>query len=304
MSRPKRPHSTSSLRRARPLLGTIVEIAAVGPADALSSAIDAAFASIGEIQRLMSFHDAGSDVSRINSAIEGEEVPVDPHTWRVLARALELSRLSDGAFDVTTAAVLARHGFLPHRQAQCPPSPGVVYRDLELGAAYRVKWHRKGWIDLGGIAKGYAVDCAIAALQAADIAGGVVNAGGDLRCFGERQPIHVRHPAAPTELISLGWLADGAIATSSGYFAGVTAEGAQIDPLADPQRGVCVAWNASVSVLAADCMTADALTKIVRLAHADAPELLAALDAQAIVIDDESRMSVCGPEKWQWREMQ
>lgn len=257
---------------------------------------------MADIHRLMSFHDADSDVSRINAAMEGDDVSIDAHTWRVLARARELSQLSDGAFDVTTASVLTRHGFLPAGPTQCPPSPHVDYRDLELGTAHRVRWHRKGWIDLGGIAKGYAVDCAIAALQAAGTTSGVVNAGGDLRCFGDRQPIYVRHPTAPGQLISLGWLVDGAIATSSGYFAGITTDSVRIDPLVDPQRGVCVTWNGSVSVLAPDCMTADALTKIVRLVGADAPRLLAKLDAQTIVIND-SLMSIGDAETRAMEEM-
>lgn len=289
---------SSSLRRARPLLGTIVEIAATGWEATLPSAVDAAFSAIEDVQRLMSFHDERSNVSRINAALDGEEVHVHAHTWRVLTHALKLSELSHGAFDVTTAAALVRYGFLPHHGNHDESAPHVTWRDLELLDHYRVKWRRKGCIDLGGIAKGYAVDCAIEVLRASGVTSGAVNAGGDLRCFGEPQLIHVRQTTRPTELLWLGWLADGAIATSGGYFAGMRAQGEQIDPLVDPKCQSCVTWDASISALATDCMTADALTKIVRLAPALAPGLLAELDAQAIVID-EARMSSCGRQRLQ-----
>jgi hypothetical protein len=154
------------MRRARPLLGTIVDITAEGDTD-LSVAIEAAFASIEEVQRLMSFHDAKSDVSRINTAQAGDEISIDPHTFRVLCVARQLFEISGGLFDLTTASVLAANGFLPRPGKEAIPID-ASYHDLLLLPDNRVRWHRKGWIDLGGIAKGYAVDCAIAALALCD----------------------------------------------------------------------------------------------------------------------------------------
>ena len=288
------PLHSNSVRRAKPLLGTLVEIAAAGSAADLSPAVDAAFSIIEQVQRCMSFHDERSDVSRINTAGVECDVIVDPLTYRVLQRAIELGDLSGGAFDICTAAVLMDHGFLPHRQQErCVESKDASYRDIELRHDHRVRWRRKGWIDLGGIAKGFAVDCAIAALQSHGVSAGAVNAGGDLRCFGEPQPVHVRRPDAPTELIHLGWLDNAAIATSGGYFAGIHSGGRQYDPLVDPRQNTCITWDKSVSVVATDCMTADALTKVVRLAPSDAPELLSQLGAQGVVIDGE-KIGSCG----------
>lgn len=281
-----------SLRRARPLLGTLVEISASGAQQILPAAIDAAFSAVEQIQQLMSFHDENSDVSRINAAAAGCEIRVDPHTAKVLAFARQLGDLSGGAFDIATAAVLVDSAFLP-QQGHAAAAPDSSYRDLELMTGDRVCWRRKGLIDLGGIAKGYAVDCAIAALQFHGVASGVVNAGGDLRCFGESQPIHVRLPDAPTSLISLGWLSDHAIATSGGYFAGITNGKHRIDPLVDPKQRICTTWGESVSVVAADCMSADSLTKIVRLAPRHLEKILKRLNAQAIVIDGQT-MRTCG----------
>ncbi|MFI4940998.1 MAG: FAD:protein FMN transferase, partial [Burkholderiales bacterium] len=210
--------SSNSLRRARPLLGTVVEITAKGDSRGLPEAIDAAFAAIETVQRLMSFHDESSDVSRINAADPECDICVDPQTYDVLEFSRRLGDISDGAFDIATAAVLVQSGFLPRRRHAEEAPFDSTYRDLELLADHRVRWRRKGWVDLGGIAKGYAVDCAIAMLQARDVVSGLVNAGGDLRCFGESQPIYVRQPNAPTSLISPGWLSNRAIATSADYF--------------------------------------------------------------------------------------
>jgi thiamine biosynthesis lipoprotein len=279
------------MRRARPLLGTIVEVTAEGAGDALLAAIEAAFASIAKVQRLMSFHDPSSDVSRINGAAAGEAVTIDPHTSRVLCSARALSDVSDGAFDVTTAPVLVENAYLPKRSDQAMPD--ATYRDLDLLPGDRVFWRRKGWIDLGGIAKGYAVDCAVAALRAYGAAAGVVNAGGDLRCFGAPQPIHLRHPHAPMTLVHVGWLTDAALATSAGYFSGIDGAGGQIDPLVDPRQRRCVSWDASMSVAARDCTIADALTKIVRLRPDIAPEILLRCGAQALVIDHQG-LRCCG----------
>ncbi|WP_211464896.1 FAD:protein FMN transferase [Collimonas silvisoli] len=287
------PLPSNSLRRARPLLGTLVEIKIAGDPAILSEACNAAYAAIERVQQLMSFHDAGSDVSRINAADPACEICVDPHTFKVLEFAHQLGDLSAGAFDISTAAVLVDNGFLPAHRLQQSAAIDVTYRDLELLNGHRVRWQRRGCIDLGGIAKGYAVDCAIAALQSHGIASGTVNAGGDLRCFGEPQAIHVRQPDQPASLIPLGYLSNHAIATSAGYFAGIGSDKHRIDPLVDPQQRICTTWGDSVSVVAPDCMTADALTKVVRLAPIDAPAILERFNAQAIVTDGQAVRS-CG----------
>ena len=284
---------SNSLRRARPLLGTLVEIKASGACANTEEAVEAAFAAIAQVHQRMSFHDPSSDVSRINTAETYYEVAIDPQTYQVLQFARELGDLSNGTFDIATADVLVRRGFLPGDRHAAAVDSEATYQDLELLAGHRVQWRHKGQIDLGGIAKGYAVDCAITVLQSYDIDTGVVNAGGDLRCFGAAQPIHVRHPTTPTALVPLGCLSNAAIATSSGYFSGIPDDGGRIDPLVDPKLRACTTWGESVSVVAPDCMTADALTKIVRLAPERAPELLDRFKAQALIIDDQA-MRTCG----------
>lgn len=278
----------------RPLLGTFVEIRASGAERRLANAMAAAFAAIERVQRLMSFHDPQSDVSRINAARAAASVQVDALTHSVLCAARALSERSRGLFDVTMADALVRYGFLP-RPGACD-AERVTFRDLELLPRSRVRWRRKGWIDLGGIAKGFAVDCAIEALRAHRAARGVVNAGGDLRCFGAPEPIHVRSPVDTAALVRLGVLVDGAIATSADYFSERERGGQRIGALVDPRRAACVAFGRSVSVIAGTCMMADALTKIVALAPERAPARLAPLDAQALILDGEG-LRICGPSR-------
>jgi FAD:protein FMN transferase len=278
----------------RPLLGTLVEIRAGGPGSRVNDGIAAAFAAIERVQRLMSFHDADSDVSRINAAPVGREVAVDRETYCVLRCALDLGHRSDGAFDITIAPTLVAAGFLPYPRLSGPLQTSASaaqvdsarFSDLELLPAGAVRWRKKGWIDLGGIAKGYAVDVAVAALRSQGMTHGLVNAGGDLRGFGGQPwPIQIRAPDQPTMLLNAGSLCDAAIATSAGYFCSARAGSTVVAPIVDPASRRCVAWNSSISVVASHCMAADALTKVVRLAPAALPALLDHYDAQTVIVD-------------------
>src|SRR3974390_1245596 len=103
------------IRRARPLLGTLVEIraAAPGASACLHAAVDAAFAAIALVQNLMSYHESSSELSRLNRAAASQPQQVSVHTYAVLAAALRLARLSDGAFDPCIGAHLETWGYLP-----------------------------------------------------------------------------------------------------------------------------------------------------------------------------------------------
>jgi thiamine biosynthesis lipoprotein len=243
---------------------------------------------VHEVHRLMSFHDADSDVSRINRAPARQEVFVDPHTHRVLGFARRVSAACRGIFDVTIADVLMHHGYLPPVPAQVAHGVEATWADLEVLDGNRVCWNRPGRIDLGGVAKGYAVDAAVEVLHDYGLAAGIVNAGGDLRIFGAPQPVHVRLPESPGSLVALGQFSDCALATSGSYFSATGTSGLQHEPLVDRDRRICTAKRESATVIAPDCMTADALTKVVRLAPCMAPELLGQFDASAIVIQGKS----------------
>ena len=281
---------SSETRRARPLLGTLVEIAACGPAAA--AAIEAAFGEIETVHRLMSFHEDKSDVSRANRAAPGELVRVDQRTYEVLRCAQSLSRLSGGAFDITVGGRLVEAGFLPRPHGAVGFDNEACFEDLLLLPENCLTWRRHAWIDLGGIAKGYAVDRAIQVLKEVGVSSGIVNAGGDLRVFGEAQSIYIRHPENASRVLPLGAISNAAVATSSGFF---TAQ-RHIDALVEPRGGTCLKWRQGITVIAARCMIADALTKVVRLAPRRTPAILAQLNAQALVIDRRG-VRYCGQQR-------
>jgi hypothetical protein len=150
-----------SICRARPLLGTFVEIRSAGASrSAAEQAVEAAFAAIAKVQRLMSFHDADSDVSRLNREAFNHSVVVDPWTYEVLETALALHRQSMGAFDIAVAPALQELGVLPSNEGE--RDVGRIERAtsgaIELLPDNRVCFHHPATrIDLGGIAKGFAV---------------------------------------------------------------------------------------------------------------------------------------------------
>ena len=285
------------LRRARPLLGTLVEVrataATVGQAE---RALRAAFAAIARVQARLSFHEPTSDVSRLNRCAHRRAVRVHASTLTVLRRAQALHLASAGLFDIAMAPALVRGGWLPRSGPALRPTGGTA-ADIALLADRRVRFRRPLLIDLGGIAKGFAVDCAVAALRRHGVTAGAVNAGGDLRAFGpDAELVHVRLPESPGELVPLLQLRDGAVATSAHYFAQRRIRGIARAPIFHPLRRQLAGEARSVTVQAPACWLADALCKIVWLDAAAAAPLLRRYRARAWLLDaDGPRLSLASP---------
>ncbi len=269
------------IRRCRPLLGTFVEVQASGPGRTkLEAAVERAFAAVVRVERRMSYFDPKSDLSRLHRGAAYGMVEIDPWTDRVLAEAHRLSELSVGAFDVTVAGRLFREGFLPLPEGAPRPDPEATAWDIvrENG---RVHFRRPLLIDLGGIAKGFAVDRAIEALGLAGVESAVVNAGGDLRSIGPTPfRVAVRRPDAPAVAAFEVLLSNSALATSGTYFSRRDLDGAS--PLVRPVHERLVGELVSVSVVAPTCLEADALTKVVLARGPRASECLDVLDAEAV----------------------
>jgi FAD:protein FMN transferase len=275
-----RSHSSIEIRRCRPLLGTLVEIACQGsPHD-----IDCAFAAIEKVHRLMSFHDPTSDVARINRHASRRPVKVHPWTWRVLKSAQEFSRESDGVFDITMAQQLVKWDYLPRPDSRL--CSGGSWRDIALDDGYNIRFRRRMIVDLGGIAKGFAVDRAVRALKNNAVTAGIVNAGGDLRTFGSpSEVVYVRHPAEPTRIAGAVRLRERAMATSGIYFKRRKYRGKYVGPILDGRTSQSACELISVSVAAAECIVADALTKIVFALREKAAGLLAQYRADALLLE-------------------
>jgi thiamine biosynthesis lipoprotein len=225
--------------------------------DELISASNSAFLKIKLVQSLMSFHDEESELTRINRYASREPVPISSETKFVLEQALRLSEKTDGLFDITVAPKLVASNALPDHNFEL--SPTGTWRDIII-EDNEVRFTRPVLLDLGGIAKGYAVDQAINAVD--DSINITVNAGGDLRMRPWRgNQVEVRHPRSPhSEFIQIR-MKNCALATSAAYYS----ENGILIIAKDPSRSVSPDKNISVSVFAKDCLLADALTKVAYL---------------------------------------
>jgi thiamine biosynthesis lipoprotein len=236
----------TTLTRLRIALGTFVAVEAEArDAAAAERGIDSAFEAISRVERLMHPTRPGSDLAALRACAPANELKVNEWTWQVLELCQRLNQCSHGTFDPCLAT-----------------APGRM-TDLELLPGARVLPRVAMHVDLGGIAKGFAVDRAIDALRDQQCAGGLVNAGGDVAVFGARHHIFVcRGPEgaglSPGTGVAVR-LRDAALATSDtrhsarpgehrGYYHGVN-------------RDADVSGHATV--IAARAAVADALTKCV-----------------------------------------
>jgi thiamine biosynthesis lipoprotein len=239
----------------RPALGTFVEIAVDGGPDA---ALDLAFAVIDEAQARWSFQDPDSELSRLNRA-PGERVAVHRSTLRLLALARAMALGSEGAFDPTCGGELVLRGVLPDHGGPAPLARGRP-EDIELGAGW-ARLCRPVRLTLDGIAKGWAVDRAVAAMRRAGAEGGWVNAGGDLRVFGKASLL-VQRRELDGSLRNMGILRKGALASSRAGAPDPDFPGLLLAP--EGASAVPGVW----SVLATSAARADALTKVAAIADA------------------------------------
>ncbi|MBU3593353.1 FAD:protein FMN transferase [Polynucleobacter sp. 71A-WALBACH] len=267
--------------RCKPLLGTFVEIMIEDDAQS-SQALSEAFLAIEKVQSLMGFHHPDSELSQINARSYLEPVCIHPWTARVLAISKEIYLQSQGVFNCGVGHRLVEAGLLPNHFSLGDHSFGGI-EDLDFIEENLVRSQLPLCLDLGGIAKGYAVDKAIEILQAHKISVGSVNAGGDIRVFGDRaQDIQIRNPFNPHELIQIGSMQTGAIATSSLYFAKRDANSQSY--LINPLNHEHIEFEESYSVIANECVYADALTKVISITKNIHHPCLKHFSAQAIRI--------------------
>ena len=240
------------------MLGTFVEIAAAG---ATPDTIDLAFSAIARIHRLMSFHSADSDLAQMRAAAWGEPVFVAPETIAVLELCQRLWRATEGLFDVAVGASLVADGYLP----SCPSFPALKFDgttgDLEVRGDGSVICHRPMLIDLGGIAKGYAVDQACEVLLAEGAQGILVNAGGDLR-YAAGPPVEIVIRNQRGRAVDRVLLENGALASSDNSRSRCRRWTGQLKSPHRGRGGRAVASRSVTTVLSPTCTMADALTKV------------------------------------------
>lgn len=266
------------------------------------AAIDAVMAEMHRVDAAMSPYKPDSELSRINRDAERQAVPVSAELFELLQRSLEFSRISGGVFDVTYAAVGHlydyRRAVVPSDDEVARARAAVGYRGLLLDEQARtVRFAKAGMrIDLGGFAKGHAVELGAAALRRFGIAHGIVSAGGDSRIVGDRRgrpwTIGVRDPWRQGGVAAVLPLQDVAVSTSGDYERYCEVDGVRHHHLIDPRSGRSPSSVRSVTVVAGDGLTSEALSKTVFMLGADeglrVVEALAGVDA--VVVDAGGRL--------------
>lgn len=257
------------------VMGTVASVmAGSGEQDRCRSYADMALKRMREIETALSIYSPTSDLSRLNSAAGKGLIPAEGHLRVTLGLSLVYGALTHGAFDVTVGPVVKAWGFSGGRKPDKVLSASLLeekralvgYTNLVLkdGAC---GLSRSGMVvDLGGMAKGYAVDVSCRDLRKAGARNFVVNLGGNMRCYGKPEAgrpwrIGVRDPLRPAATIGRVELEDGmAVATSGNYERFVEIEGKRYAHIIDPRTGWPVSGMAGVTVVAPSAATADALS--------------------------------------------
>ena len=256
-------------------MGTVVEITLVGvDEEAANKAALQSFQEIKRIEHLMSPWIDSSDVTRINQSAGKEWGKVSPETLRVIKKAKEISELSEGGFDISVGPLtqlwrMAREKGIPPPAEELKQKLGLVnFRNVMIDQEEKVFLKKRGMsIDLGGIAKGYAVDRAFEVLRTLGYKNLIVNAGGDLRVGGSKldQPwsIGIQDPRSSEKIMATVTISDSAIATSGDYEKFFIYQGKRYHHIFNPKDGLPSDGCQSVTIICKEGMVADALATAV-----------------------------------------
>ena len=259
---------------------------------------------VAEMQRIeaqMSTYRDDSEITRINDNAARETLDISSEMAYLIERSIYFSRLSGGVFDITYASIGYAYDYRAHLQPSdetvAEKLPAIDYRHIRL-EGNRIHFDRPGVrIDLGGIAKGYAVDRSIDITRKCGISRAMISAGGDSRIIGDRggRPwmIGIRHPRDASEIALRLPLSDSAISTSGDYERYFIADdGKRVHHIIDPQTGRSAGASWSATVIGPDAMTTDALSTTIFIMGADdGLALIESLEGfDAIVIDSGGKV--------------
>jgi len=298
------------IERSRTAMGTYIHITIWGNDDEKAvAAIDEAFGEFERIDKLMTTWTDTSEVSRINLAAgSGKPVEVSQELIAVLERAGEDSKMSNGTFDITVGSFAGvwkfdedNDGSIPAPELVAARKKLVNWRDLVLDPVkHTARLKRKGQkITLGGIAKGYSVDKAVAILRAHGFVDFIVQAGGDMYCAGRRGDrrwrVGIRDPRGPRDsYFALAEVEDRTFSTSGDYERFVIKDGKRYHHIIDPATGYPATGVRSVTIMAKDGITAEGLSKIVFIWGPErGMKLIESLpDVDAVVVDAQNHVTV------------
>jgi len=301
------PEEQKAVSHDRILMGTVVTISALaGNGHDLEEAVQAAFSEMSRVEKLMSPHQVGSDLQHL--AAPTSSVTVSSETAAVLQQALAISATSSGAFDPTLGGlkdlwdIEGEHPRVPTQTEIAQVLSHAGWQKISVQGQSVHKDDLLTQIDLGGIAKGYAIDRAIAVLQEHGVTLASVNAGGDIRLLGQRPDrpwrIGIQHPRQPQALIATLEMQSGAVVTSGDYERFFEEDGKRYHHLFDPRSGYPGRLCQSVTITAPDATTADALATAVFILGPQAGQdllkqfpqaaaIIIAADGTALVTSDD-----------------
>jgi thiamine biosynthesis lipoprotein len=267
--------SDNLYKETQELMGTFATITAVADKaelPAAQAAVNKAFARLRQIEDLMSFHREDTEVALVNREAFDHPVEVSAETFEVIKAAVQFARDTDGAFDITVGP-LVRLWAEAGEAGKLPSQEQIADALTKVGAATKIKLDEekktvrftvKGMsIDLGGIAKGYAVDKAIEVLRAEGVNNAIVEAGGNMTVIGKNAEgkkwiIGVKNFFRKSGHVEQIEVENMAVSTSGDYERFVVIDGHRYSHIIDPRTGMPVEGAASVTVIARDGMTADA----------------------------------------------
>ncbi|HVK73250.1 MAG TPA: FAD:protein FMN transferase [Kofleriaceae bacterium] len=290
-------------------MGTVVQLTIWSDdEEAAARAAQAVFAEFRRLDEMMTTWTPDSEVSRINAAAGGKAVVVSDETFAVIARAMEISRLSDGLFDITVGAFGGLWKFDEDMTGELPDPADVKARLKQIGwkdvvldkKKKSVRLRRKGMkITLGGIAKGYAVDRGAKVLVDAGFTDFIVQAGGDMYVAGKKGTapwvVGIRDPRGPRDQsFAVAPIEDHSFSTSGDYERGFVKDGVRYHHILDPRTGQPARTTRSVTVMAKDAFTADAWSKVLFImGAAQAMPLVEKLpDFEAVFVDADNQVRV------------
>jgi thiamine biosynthesis lipoprotein len=285
------------------IMGTRIVVELWGDdATQANAAIDAVMAEMVNIDNNMSTYKPESEVSRVNAGAAKAPMPISQELFDLLTTALEFSRITEGAFDITYASVGFMYDFHAHKkptEAEIESAlPAVNYHHVVLDAKARTVFFTQPGvrIDLGGIGKGYAVDRGIAILQQRGISHALVTAGGDSRIIGDRfgKPwiVGIRHPDDKSRVIAKIPLVDTAMSTSGDYERYFDEDGVRYHHIIDPRTGKSASKVRSATILASTATRTDGLSKTAFVLGAEeAMKIYEKLDdVDAILVTPDGRV--------------
>ena len=292
------------VKRGQMHMGTLVFLTAVAPDEQIAhDAVQKGFDEIHRLEEILSTWIPESELSRINAGAGRTAVAVSPETMEVLAKSIEMDRLTEGGFNIAIGPAVeawnvSREGRIPTQEELDAVRPLLHLENLLLDKESRMVFLRKPGmrVDIGGIGKGYAADLAAHVMQQAGATAGVVAISGDIKTFGrmpdgERFVFGIHHPRQEGALLGQLELEDEAVSTAGDYQRYFMKDGVHI---LDPQTLQLARASQSVTVVAKEGVLADGLdTGIFVMGPEKGMALIESLDGvEGVIVGEDGEVYI------------